>query len=205
LWKAGAVANFATALFFASGNRTWLRENANACKCVLGFRPYLGKNFSDAGDAHGTVPRNRKVFPDGALASAIRQGLLPVGSGCCKFATVLFLCKETESGFERMLTFAHVSTVSAVRRAHPFFVSGNRIRLRENAHVCTLVYGFRCASGAPGALIWLVTPTGLKIFVPTFPAAHFATAGFPQAFALASCAKREKKVNCNQNRKIGGN
>jgi|GEM_PF-5735607 len=24
-----------------------------------GFRPYLGKNFSDAGDAHGTVPRIR--------------------------------------------------------------------------------------------------------------------------------------------------
>jgi|GEM_PF-3917249 len=40
-------------------------------KTERGFRPYLGKNFSDTGDAHSTVPRIRKVFPDGALASAI--------------------------------------------------------------------------------------------------------------------------------------
>ena len=45
-------------------------------KAKRGCRPYLGKYFSDAGDAHGTVPRSRKVFPDGALASAILYGIL---------------------------------------------------------------------------------------------------------------------------------
>ena len=55
--KKRAVAKFVTV--FRGGDKPW-------------FRPYLGKNFSDAGDAHGTIPRLRKVFPDEALASAIR-------------------------------------------------------------------------------------------------------------------------------------
>ena len=77
-------------------------------KTKRGCRPYLGKNFSEEGDAQGTVPRLRKVFPDGAWAVANLQ-------------QPFFRTPESEPGFERMRGIAYVFTVIAMRRAH-FFV-----------------------------------------------------------------------------------
>ena|GEM_PF-2079262 len=118
------------------------------------FAPTSGKTFRMRVTRTALSPATEKYFPTGlwllqsgkdfclwarAVAN-LQQSFFcarkpnPASRECSRLHTcprfplcagrTLFLCQETESGFERMLTFAHLSTVFAVRRAHRAHSSG---------------------------------------------------------------------------------
>jgi|GEM_PF-6697044 len=75
----------------------------------------VGKYFSETGDSAVRVTRLRKVFPE---VGATTPACLHPGGLLQNLQQPFFYMTENRTGFERTLTFANVSPVFAVRRAH---------------------------------------------------------------------------------------